>query len=228
MKLQILGLLFVMIVILNCSVEKDYQVLEDMNNPEKIEDIIEEYNLGEYVMYDSDTDLMWHKGNSNSEISWNDAVGYCDNLNTLEYMGKRLTGWRLPTIFEYTSILDNCTCRLSYSSENIFIEESENFNCAFVECNTCSESSKCGSEFYHEGHFWTSSEYRNPSWWLEETYLPYRWIIEFSYGEFAKGDKDHLSYARCVRGGEKIDIIYNDIPKTITDTDTGLTVHARK
>jgi len=50
---------------------------------------------------DPATGLMWTKGDNGSDVSWNQAVAYCSNL---QLAGS--SGWRLPTIDELQGIDD--------------------------------------------------------------------------------------------------------------------------
>ena len=50
---------------------------------------------------DPATGLQWTRADNNSNISWNEAVDYCKNLN----LGGK-SGWRLPEIEELKGIYD--------------------------------------------------------------------------------------------------------------------------
>ena len=56
---------------------------------------------GEDVVIDNNTGLMWQKDVSNETYTFNNAVGYCSDL---EYAG--YTDWRLPSMMELQSILE--------------------------------------------------------------------------------------------------------------------------
>ena len=56
----------------------------------------------EPVIYDKNTGLRWQKSSSPNTLTWKAAYNYC---NTLNYGGYS-SGWRLPTVKEWDTILD--------------------------------------------------------------------------------------------------------------------------
>ncbi|MGD9732770.1 MAG: DUF1566 domain-containing protein [Desulfamplus sp.] len=56
---------------------------------------------GNGTISDSATGLMWQQDKPDNEMTWKDALSYCENLNLGGY-----TDWRLPTIKELLSIVD--------------------------------------------------------------------------------------------------------------------------
>ena len=65
---------------------------------------------GDGVITDSRTGLIWQKGTAAEQgspllMTWEEALGYCENLN----LGERQS-WRLPTIKELDSIVDLSVC----------------------------------------------------------------------------------------------------------------------
>ena len=53
------------------------------------------------IWTDRATGLMWAKESNRSDITWNEATDYCENLTLAGY-----SNWRLPTIDELTGIYD--------------------------------------------------------------------------------------------------------------------------
>ena len=56
---------------------------------------------GDGTVTDTDTGLMWQQGTAPSEMNWQDAISYCENLA----LGGN-DGWRLPNIKELDSLVD--------------------------------------------------------------------------------------------------------------------------
>jgi hypothetical protein len=70
---------------------------------------------GDGTVTDLVTNLMWLKSPKRIALSWNDAVEYCRNL---DYKG--LSGWRLPTIGEWSKMTDPQQKNPSLPPENPF------------------------------------------------------------------------------------------------------------
>ncbi len=55
---------------------------------------------------DSNTGLMWQQATSDSQMTWEQAISWCENLELAGY-----SDWRLPNIKELASIVDYSTYR---------------------------------------------------------------------------------------------------------------------
>ncbi len=60
---------------------------------------------GDGTITDNSTGLMWQKNTSENEMTWKEALAYCEGLE----LGGH-TDWRLPTIKELRSIVDYEKC----------------------------------------------------------------------------------------------------------------------
>lgn len=60
------------------------------------------------TIYDNATGLSWQKADDGDLRSWDEALGYCEDLSLASY-----TNWRLPSIRELISIVDD---RVSHSA----------------------------------------------------------------------------------------------------------------
>ena len=56
---------------------------------------------------DKKTGLMWQSGDSGSSMGWQQALAYCDSLNTGTEPYAGYTDWRLPNKNEFASLLDH-------------------------------------------------------------------------------------------------------------------------
>ena len=78
-------------------------------------------DLGKGTVLDSQTGLMWQKGDSYHDLkkgmNWYEALEYIDKKNTEKYAG--FSDWRLPTIEEIQSIWDPKRPILSKDGDSI-------------------------------------------------------------------------------------------------------------
>ena len=118
-------------------------------------------------IYDSDTGLFWQKQKSEDRKTWHSAINYCENLTLCGY-----SDWRLPSVENFKSILDNCGSDIGDN------------------CDNCANSNKC-SEMYpgDTSWYWTSDEYSSS----------YAWSVDFYDGHVSSNDKDDYRYVLCVR-----------------------------
>jgi hypothetical protein len=72
---------------------------------------------------DKVTDLMWQQAGSSSNLTWEQSLAYCENLNLGGY-----TDWRLPTIKELRSLVD--FSRYSPSINTTFFPDTQTFYCS--------------------------------------------------------------------------------------------------
>ncbi len=61
------------------------------------------YTIGAGTVYDTKTKLTWQQSFSSSTMAWADAKTYCANIGST--LGG--TGWRLPTVKELATLIDN-------------------------------------------------------------------------------------------------------------------------
>lgn len=61
------------------------------------------YTFSTGIVYDTKTKLTWQQGFSPSTLNWADAKTYCAGIGTT--LGG--TGWRLPTVKELLTLVDN-------------------------------------------------------------------------------------------------------------------------
>ena len=129
------------------------------------------------IVKDSDTQLEWQNNYRGeiTELYWEDAIGYCQNL---ELNGN---GWRLPSKSELISLFDK--------DENV---GSSNKNM------TCSENSKPILNKVFLNHEITGFDYWSSSITNEESNL--RWGVNFKYGWTGRYTKYYALKVRCVRG----------------------------
>jgi hypothetical protein len=65
---------------------------------------------GDGTIHDKCTNLVWQKGTSDTHPTFNDAATYCAGLTI-----GNLTGWRVPTIQELTTIVNYIHTNSSYA-----------------------------------------------------------------------------------------------------------------
>ena len=78
---------------------------------------------GDGTVTDKFTDLMWQQTGSSSNLTWEQSLAYCENLNLGGY-----TDWRLPTIKELRSLVD--FSRYSPSINTTFFPNTQTFYCS--------------------------------------------------------------------------------------------------
>jgi len=83
----------------------EYHVINDEQFQRKlrklINECIEKYNEQDDIFVDPATGLEWQVNHSQDEMTWEQAIEHCANL---DYAGH--TDWRLPTDIELYSIID--------------------------------------------------------------------------------------------------------------------------
>ena len=151
--------------------------------------------------YDSSSKLIWSK-KADSEMTWQDAVDYCDS-----YSESGLSGWHLPDIDELRTLL-------IWSNENL-CKVSEKNNCLSRNCwscETCVEEGRISeymgcfsaaiysddgrySKLGNAGKLWSSS--------LESLFGTSAWYVHFSVPDIYYTDSSrNLLHVRCVRNAE--------------------------
>ncbi|MHC4139190.1 MAG: ankyrin repeat domain-containing protein [Planctomycetota bacterium] len=96
---------------------KKYNFFDQHSN--KTGDFINDYHLktikGHNIVQDYNTNLMWHQSGSISNMKWEEANKWVDDLNKRGYAG--YNDWRLPTLEEAASLLES-----SENNDNLYIE----------------------------------------------------------------------------------------------------------
>ena len=122
---------------------------------------------------------------SSEQMTWNEAINYCKNLNEGGY-----TDWRLPNIDELRTLIQNHsgtqtggTCPISEKAGKLALSDRTS------DCN-----GRAGSNFSKlgdTGWFWSSS--------TRSGNTDYAWGVNF-YGGYVDGNsKTYYYYVRCVR-----------------------------
>lgn len=126
--------------------------------------------------------LIWSDRSSN-EMNWSSAKQYCKNLTEGGF-----TDWRLPTISELKTTVQNCqsggsSCRISNSclAENCWSES--------CYCNREARYSKLGDD--GEVALWSSSTQSDDT--------DKAWRVYFLYAEIGIDNKSDDYHVRCVR-----------------------------
>lgn len=133
---------------------------------------------------------MWSP-RSSSEMDWQEALDYCDDLNECGH-----TDWRLPNINELRTLIQNCpgsqtggACAVSDPDHLAGSDLSDDCYCEYKE-NNGGYYSKLGDD----GNVWLwSSSLRSDSSILA-------WSVYFGNGEVSFGKNGlNVYYVRCVR-----------------------------
>ena len=125
-------------------------------------------DISEDIIKDNENGLMWQKLKKDAPNEYPSAFNFCRDLEHAGY-----SDWRLPTVSEYKSILDNCTSGID------------------GKCNNCSDSKKCSQMFSEDkGWFWTSDEFNQQK----------SWSVNFDDGTIAHLFFEYYAVgARCIR-----------------------------
>ncbi len=143
--------------------------------------------------YDSASGLTW-SAKASGTMTWSNAKSYCSN-----YSESGLNSWRLPTISELRTLIQDCPgTQVPPSGSNICgVRDESNFTCleqncwTSIGCASCTSDSSGGhSKFSDIEFFWSSSS-------VYDKY--YAWSVDFSYGNVYISDKSHGINIRCVR-----------------------------
>ena len=122
----------------------------------------------EKIVSDSNTGLQWQQTASEERYNFKKAAEYCKKLN---YGGH--DDWRLPTVQELASIIDNSKVLPSIDSDYFPNTPVSDENIIF--------------------YFWTSSSYADNE--------NHAWSISFDYGISSReSTTDEENFVRCVRG----------------------------
>ena len=144
---------------------------------------------------DSSSGLMWQKDNEDM-LTWNDAITYCNELNSGGY-----TDWRLPSISELRSLIRGCPDTMTNGSCGI------TDSCLFFSCgnNGCNGSNPEGGPGIDGSYF--PPELEGVGWWYwsssnakiadEDSFSA--WRINFTDARISVQGYSVAYGARCVR-----------------------------
>jgi len=130
-------------------------------------------------------DLQWSLKAEN-KMSWEEAEAYCKNLNEAGY-----SDWRLPTVSELRSLIQNCPSTQSGGSCGITDTCLSSSLCKNKACNGCEDNNDVQySKLGDKGFFWSSS--------LLDGNDNKAWYVDFNYASI-HGHSDKKKQVRCVR-----------------------------
>ena len=137
----------------------------------------------------TEQDYMW-SSKSSYEMTWDDAVSYCDNLTERGY-----SDWHLPTISELRTLIKNCSGTVTGGSCGVTDSCLSYSNCWSDSCH-CDYMKNNGGYYSKLGdddnvRLWSSS---TPS---DTTNRP--WGVDFYDGYVGRSNKGNDDYVRCVR-----------------------------
>ncbi len=183
-----------------------YKCVENSTNIES-ECLMECSPKTTFPCYDSESRLSWSKKSAaemkliDTDASGNEifpAQAYCEDLNASNYGG--FTDWRLPTISELRTLIQNCpttqmppvegvdSCAVSSDESNLCLSSS-----------SC-DSSACACSYDEEGGY---SKFGEPEWlWsssLDSDSSHGAWFVGFDFGGVGANDILYDNYVRCVR-----------------------------
>jgi hypothetical protein len=154
--------------------------------------------------YDWETGLCWQNPPSDDEVTWADAVSYCDGLS----LGSH-DDWRLPKIQELISLLRGCvngTATGDLSTSDCGVTDPV---CLGDECWDYPTCSSCGllagPDDDPNGCYWDPALAGTCFWyWSSSSHasdVSDAWAVGFAGGDVGNGAKSGTFYYRCVRGG---------------------------
>ena len=119
-----------------------------------------------------------------------DAINQCDNLLEGYY-----TDWRLPTISELRTLIQNCSKTETGGTCGVTDECLSYSECRNDDCDGCT---------YDENNPVQYSKFGDESWFCSSSTLSSTvraWLVNFGYGSVSdEGGKTNIGkYVRCVR-----------------------------
>ena len=134
---------------------------------------------------DRSNGLFWSSKSSNA-ISYTGAISYCNNITEGNF-----DDWRLPTIDELRTLIQNCSSPASGGSCGLTDPYCLSASC-HSNCSACTKNDMgLYSKFKDTGYFWSSSS-------QSDSDSNYVWLISFSTGALSTGLSGNY-YVRCVR-----------------------------
>ncbi|MBO7128001.1 DUF1566 domain-containing protein [bacterium] len=137
-----------------------------------------------------DDNLTW-SSKSESMMTWEQAISYCENLSE-----EGVSDWRLPTVCELRSLIQNCPAT-EIDGSCTFTDNCLNVTeCINTDCIGCS-GEEVYSKFGDLYGFWSSSE---AEFSAGSTKMAFS--VNFSYGSVDQNVTSLTNYVRCVRNVE--------------------------
>ena len=150
-------------------------------------DLSDELKGNWYSVNCGSTDGYTWSPKSSGEMSWDDAVSYCDNLTACGF-----SDWHLPAISELRTLIKNCSATETGGSCGVTDSCLSHSDCRNDACWGCDYDSSGGhSKLGDTDWFWSSSVLSDHS--------RYAWNVKFSSGLVDDDNKDNSHYVRCVR-----------------------------
>ena len=179
-------------------------------------DPLPECGEGTTPCLDSETELAW--SSKFDSMGWEDAVSYCEDLEEAGY-----TDWRLPTIDEIRTLVQNCEetmagglCQISDPNALATTDYGyDSCHCEYISDNG-GHYSKLGDDGYFQP--WSSSVLSDDATRV--------WCLDFSSATVDNEYKEYSRPFRCVRSENVPDQLPECSPESglpCIDTDTGLT-----
>ena len=181
-----------------------FLLLFSCERPDLTSDVESAYDFTKIINSDSSSNLcttidanMW-SSKSSSEMDWDKAVAYCDNLTACGY-----SDWHLPTISELRTLIQNCSSNeMPDGSCGVIDTGDPSTSCLSSDCWTSETCSVCKndstgkySKLGDTGYFWSSS--------VLSDYSFNAWYVDFNCGGYVDhGNYIHQisnCYVRCVR-----------------------------
>ena len=149
---------------------------------------------GSFPCKDSANGLVWSAVSKN-DMNWNKAVSYCEKLTE-----GGLNSWRLPTISELRTILQNCEGTVVGGACGVTDSCLSN-DCYFY------EDDSCFCDYQDEGGTLYSKLGDDDSVWLwsssiDEENPDGRWIAYFDNGGVGYNDINEAYFVRCVKNAD--------------------------
>ena len=140
--------------------------------------------------YDSTSGLIW--SSKVVGLNWNDAFDHCSS-----YSEEGINDWRLPTISELRTLIQNCASTITGGACAVVDTDSASClaynDCISSDCRGCSYNSNGRySKFGDTGLFWSSSI-------DEDDPDTYAWVVYYDYGEIESYQQGQSMNVRCVR-----------------------------
>ena len=141
---------------------------------------------------DPGSGLTWQNPPAESQMPWQEAMDYCEDL-TLDG-----GGWRLPTISELRSLIRGCAATQTGGSCGVDDGCLSYSSCWSNQCSDCSYD-----EGPDDGCYWpVEAEGPCSLYWSSssrEDYVSLAWRVSFSSGGVPYYSKDGSYDVRCVR-----------------------------
>ena len=141
---------------------------------------------------DPSSGLTWQNPPAESEMTWQDALDYCESSTRDSH-----ADWHLPTISELRSLMRGCPDTQTGGSCGV-VDECLSGACSSDKCYGCS-----GDEGPDGGCYWPVEAEGPCSWYWSSSSREggddSAWHINFGYGGIASPNQGHSSYVRCVR-----------------------------